>query len=109
MVHLENDATEWMQCGVNYIERFKNADGSFRVCFLSKLGRLVLVIPHSNAGEEHVFNLMKQNKTPTRSSLSTNVISSKMKLANGNSCIKWNPPKNLLATKPYNDAQKTKF
>ena len=85
--------------------------------FPSKLARLVLVIPHSNAGEERVFNLIKQNRTPTRSSLSTNgTLSSilQVKLANGDSCIKWNPPEDLLksakkATKTYNDAHKTKL
>ena len=100
-----------------YIAYITNTDGSFRFCFVRKLVRLVLVIPHCNAGEERVFNLIKQNKTPTQSSFSTNgTLSSiiQVKLANGNSCIKWNPPEDLLksakeATKTYNDAYKTKL
>ena len=99
-----------------YIASIKNADGSLRFWLLSKLARLILVIPHNNAGEERVFNLIKQNRTPTRSSLSTNgSLSSiiQVKLANGDSCIQQNPPDSLLksakkATKAYNDAHKTR-
>ena len=39
-----------------YIASIKNADGSLRFWLLSKLARLILVIPHSNAGEERIFN-----------------------------------------------------
>ncbi len=75
---------------------------------------MVLIIPHSNAGEERVFNLIKQNRTPTRSSLDVNgTLSSiiQVKLANQDSCIAWDPPKELLksakgATKQYNDMHK---
>lgn len=37
---------------------------------LSRVARLVLIMPPINAGEERVFSLFKQNKTPPRSSLS---------------------------------------
>ena len=36
------------------------------------ISKLVLVLPHSNAGEERVFSLIQQNKTPNHSSLNTN-------------------------------------
>jgi hypothetical protein len=36
---------------------------------LSAIARLVLTLPHSNAGEERVFSLVRLNKTPYRSCL----------------------------------------
>ena len=36
---------------------------------LSKVAKLVLTLPHLNAGEERVFSLVRLNKTPYRSSL----------------------------------------
>ena len=92
----------------------KNVDSSPRFQLLSEVGRLVLVIPHSNAGEERVFSLIRQNKTPDRSSLDANGTLSSMiqiKLANSDPCTKWEPSKDLLkaakgATKQYNDMHK---
>ena len=60
---------------------------------------LILCIPHSNAGEERVFNLIKLNKTPTQSCLDPNGTLSSIvtiKLANGDSCYSWEPLKNVL-------------
>lgn len=96
------------------ISDLKNCDASYRFQYLSRVAKLVLVIPHSNAGEERVFNLIKQNKTPTRSSLHANgTLSSivQVKLGNKDSCIAWEPPKEMLksakgATKHYNDMHK---
>lgn len=95
----------------SYLMGLKNTDSSLTFPLLSKVARLVLVIPHSNAGEERVFSLIKQNKTPIRSSLGINGTLSSMiqvKLANSATCIKWEPTKELLtaakkATKQYND------
>ena len=92
----------------------KNVDSSQRFEMLSTVARLVLVIPHSNAGEERVFSLIKQNKTPGRSSLEANgTLSSiiQVKLANTDSCVLWEPPKDLLkaaktATVQYNKMHK---
>ena len=53
-----------------HIAALKNIYGSHRFELLWKVAKLlVLVIPHSNAGEERVFNIIRQNKTPTRSCL----------------------------------------
>ena len=97
-----------------YISDVRNCDASRRFRYLSKVAKLILIIPHSNAGEERVFNLIKQNKTPTRSSLCVNgTLSSiiQVKLANKDSCVVWEPPKELLrsakgATKQYNNMHK---
>ena len=79
-----------------------------------KCGQIGFGNPHINAGEERVFSLIKQNKTPIRSSLNANgTLSSiiQIKLANTDSCIKWKPSKDLLkaaktATKQYNTMHK---
>ena len=55
-----------------YLSGVKIVDSSLRFELLSSVARLVLVIPHSNAGEERVFSLIKQNRTPIRSSLNAN-------------------------------------
>lgn len=92
-----------------YLSGMKNLDGSLKFGLLSSVAKLVLVIPHSNAGEERVFSLIKQNKTPSRSSLHVNGTLSSMiqvKLANTDPCVKWEPSKDVLkaaksATKQY--------
>lgn len=98
-----------------HLSSIQNVDCSLRFKYLSAVAKLVLVIPHSNAGEERVFSLIKQNKTHTRSSLDNDgTLSSiiQVKLANCGPCIKWEPPKELLkaskrATKQYNDLHKS--
>ena len=58
---------------------------------------MVLVIPHSNTGENIFLNKIQQ--TPGRSSVSINGTLSSMiqvKLANTSTCVKWEPPKVLL-------------
>ena len=84
-----------------YISTMRNAaDHSLQFEQLSKIAKLVLTIPHSNAGEERVFSLIKQNKTSTRSSLNNNgTLQSiiQLKLANNDTCIKWKPTKPLLS------------
>ena len=97
-----------------YLAEMKNCDGSLKFQSLSKVAKMVLIIPHSNAGEERVFNLIKQNKTPARSCLDVNgTLSSiiQVKLANRDTCIAWEPPSELLksakhATKQYNQMHK---
>ena len=97
-----------------YLSGIKNVDSSLRFELLSSVARLVLVIPHSNAGKEGVLSLIKQNRTSIRSSLNANGTLSSMiqiKLANTDSCIEWEPSKDLLkaaktATKQYNTMHK---
>ena len=97
-----------------YLSGVKIVDSSLRFELLSSVAKLVLVIPHSNAGEERVFSLIKQNRTPIRSSPNANGTLSSMiqiKVANTDSCIKWEPSKDLLkaaktATKQYNTMHK---
>lgn len=113
----ENDIKHYrMDVIWGYIDRLKRADNSPQFRLLCKVARLVLIIPHSNAGEERVFSLIKQNKTPVRSSLNANgTLSSliQVKLANSTPCIAWEPPTDLLkasktATMTYNKAHSSK-
>ena len=113
-----DDKVEYFRMDViwAYLMGLKNIDGFLTFSLLSQAARVVLVIPHSNAGEECVFSLIKHNKTPGCSSLGINGTLSSMiqiKLANTSTCVKWDPPKALLtaakkATKQYNDMHKTK-
>ena len=99
----------------SHLAEMKNVDQSYRFKYLSMISKLVLVLPHSNAGEERVFSLIRQNKTPNRSSLNTNgTLSSMMqvKLANMQTCHKWEPSTDLMkaskkATTQYNQAHST--
>ena len=53
-----------------YLSTMKAADGEFLFKRLFKVAKLILVLPHSNAGKERVFSMVRKNKTPFRSSLS---------------------------------------
>ena len=89
-----------------YISSMKLADHSLKFRRLCKVAKTVLILPHSNAGEERVFSI-KKNKTPFRGSLAVNgTLSSLMtiKLAN---CHQFEPPTEVLtsakkATRNYN-------
>ena len=52
-----------------YLMGLKNNGIILAFELLSKVAKVVLVIPCSNAGEERVFSLIKQNKTPIRSTV----------------------------------------
>lgn len=53
-----------------FISLMKTPDGcKLRFPHLSRIARLILLLPHSNAGEARVFSLIHLNKTPYRSSL----------------------------------------
>ena len=47
----------------------KNVDGSYRFEKLSKISRLILTVPHSNAEEERIFSMARKNKTCFRPNL----------------------------------------
>lgn len=40
-----------------------------RFRYLVNVAELVLVLPHSNAGEERLFSMVRKNKTDSRSAL----------------------------------------
>ena len=95
----------------NFLASMKSADGCRpRYPNLAKVAKLVLVLPHSNAGEERLFSLVRLNKTSYRSAVSLDgtlpsIMTVKTHLSD--SSTKFDPPKELLekakkATKQYN-------
>jgi hypothetical protein len=89
-----------------------------RFRYLQKVGELVLVLPHSNAGEERLFSMVRKNKTDSRSSLKldgtlSNLLAMKLQYPESSvPCFRWNPDEVLLtdskkAAKAYNDEHKS--
>ena len=82
-----------------------------RFCHLQNVAELVVVLPHSNAGEERLFSMVRKNKTDSRSSLKlegtlSNLLAMKLQYPE-DTCIKFNPDENLIsaskkAAKEYN-------
>lgn len=84
----------------HYISNLRGGDGCDRFNRLSKVAKLVLVIPHSNAGEERVFTMVKKNKTPFRPSLSLDKTLSGLltvKLAINELCHKFEPDASVIS------------
>lgn len=79
---------------------------------LSKVAKLVLVLPHSNASEERVFSLVRLNKTSYRSCLALEGTLSSIltiKMHSPEPCFNFNPSNGMLtkakkATLEYNRA-----
>lgn len=100
-----------------YLGKKKSSDGcGLRFANLAKVAEIVLVIPHSNAGEERVFSLIRLNRTSYRSSLSLDGTLSSIltvKMHNPEPCHKFEPPRCMLesakkATRLYNQQKKKK-
>ena len=87
-----------------------------RFQLLAEVAQLVLTLPHSNADEETVFSLIRQNKTDARSSLSLDCTLSSLipvKMATPEPCHRFEPPASLIArlkkvTAEYNAQHKKK-
>ena len=90
-----------------------------RFKLLPQVASLVLVLPHSNAGLERLFIVLRTNKTDMRPSLKLDGTLSSIlttKIYNPESldlCYKWRPDKDLLdlskkATIAYNNEQTQK-
>ena len=114
--HNDNDSCHhrmdivWSELG-----KKKFPDGTFKFSRLSKVAKLVLVIPNSNAEEERVFSMVTKNKTAFRPNLKLDgTLCSILQIKLGNSdgpepCYKYEPLKAILktaktATMAYNRA-----
>ena len=75
---------------------------SKRFPHLAKVAELVLVLPHSNAGEERLFSIVRKNKTESRASLKldgtlSNLLAMKLQYPEQVvPCFKWVPDDRLL-------------
>ena len=113
--HNDNDSCHhrmdivWSELGKKF------PDGTFQFSHLSKVAKLVLVIPNSNAEEERVFSMVTKNKTAFRPNLKLDgTLCSILQIKLGNSdgpepCYKYEPLKAILktaktATMAYNRA-----
>ena len=88
-----------------------------RFRYLPKMAELVLILPHSNAGEKGLFIMVRKNKTDSMSLMKldgtlSNSLSIKLHYPETTTpCHKWNPGEAILknskkATRTYNDEHK---
>ena len=108
VTHYRADVLWW------YIGNMKQPGTSVkRFRYLSKIAEAVLIIPHSNAEEEHLFSIVRKNKTESPSSLKldgtlSSILAMKCSYPESNTpCYKWIPDDELLtsskkATATYN-------
>ena len=80
--------------------QLKAVDNSFRFPRLSKVAKLVLTIPHSNAQEERLFSMVRKNKTAFRPSLDpkgtlSSILAIKLAAREPAHCFE--PPKEVLS------------
>ncbi|KAL5477399.1 hypothetical protein EMCRGX_G002180 [Ephydatia muelleri] len=94
----------------HHLSSLKAPDGNPRFNRLSKIAKVVLVIPHSNAQEERIFSMVRKNKTCFRPNLDPKGTLSSIltvKLATKQECHQYEPTKEVLnkaksATWEYN-------
>ena len=83
----------------NFLSTMKSGDGRKKFSRLSKIAKLILVIPHSNAEEERVFSMVRKNKTPFRPNLDIERTLSSLltvKLATNEPCHAYTPPDTVI-------------
>lgn len=91
-----------------YLSSLKLTNGTLKFGRISKVAKIVLVLPHSNAGEERVFSLVRKNKTSSRPSLKVDgTLASLLTIKMSLNQTSFEPPKELLksakkATSNYN-------
>ena len=108
IVHYREDILLW------YISQMVIPESSARrFCHLQKVTEVVVLLPHSNAGEERLFSMVPKNKTDSRPSIKlegtfSNSLAMKLQYREETSpCFKFNPDENLVssakqAAKEYN-------
>ena len=96
------------------VSKLKTAGGSVRFPVLSRLMKILLVIPHSNAASERTFFMLRNIDTMHRSDLQQDTICALLscKLNSDACCYDFQWPDELLhqckqATLQYNDMHKT--
>ena len=83
----------------HHLSKVKGGDGRLTFPRLSKVSKLVLTIPQSNAGEERVFSMVRKNKTPFRPNLGLDKTLPSLltiKLATEEPCHKYSPPPKVV-------------
>ena len=102
LVKPEGDGQPYSRIDViwGYLSTMKAGDNcSLRFPQLSSIAKLVLTLPHSNAGEERVFSLVRLNKTPYRSCLNLDGTLSSIltvKMQDLEPCFTYEPPEQMI-------------
>uniref|UniRef100_H2ZWF1 HAT C-terminal dimerisation domain-containing protein n=1 Tax=Latimeria chalumnae TaxID=7897 RepID=H2ZWF1_LATCH len=100
---LEDDSTYFrMDVIWGHLSSLKMADGSLKFGRISKAAKTVLVLLHSNAGEERVFSMVRKTKSPFRSSFKIDGTLASLitiKLANQEPCYNFESAKVLTKAK----------
>ena len=81
------------------LSTLKSSDGRNVFKRLSKVAKLVLLIPHSNADEERIFSMVRKNKTQFRPSLGLHKTLHSIltvKLATEEPCFKFEPDRTVV-------------
>ena len=83
----------------HHLANLKGGDGRLTFPRLSKVAKLVLTLPHSNAGEERVFSIIRKNKTSFHPNLSLDTTLPSLltvKLATHEPCFKTEPAEEVV-------------
>ena len=117
IVHQKEEVSYYRMDTVwHHIATMRAPDNTLRFARLSRIAKLTLVIPHSNAQEERVFSMVRKNKTAFRPSLDPKGTLSSIltiKLASTEPAHSFEPAKEVLkkaksATWEYNKAHSKK-
>ena len=83
---MKDDKNQYYRVNIllGYISEIKDCNEKHRYGILFKLGKLVLVLPNSNASEEKVISMVRINKTTFRASLVFNTLGSILRVKSSN-------------------------
>ena len=82
-----------------YLSSLKLGNGRHNFSGIKDVAKTVLILPHSNAGEERVFSLIRKNKTAFRPSLQVDgTLASLLTIKMANKESSFEPPADLLSS-----------
>ena len=83
-----------------FLAKAKHANGQEWLPLFGKVARLVVTIPHSNAGEERIFSMIRKNRSesrlwPNAETTLASITMTKLAITQG-TVLKFEPTKELL-------------
>lgn len=83
---MKDDKNQYYRVNIllGYISEIKDCNEKYRYGILFKLGKLVLVLPNSNASEEKVISMVRINKITFRASVVFNTLGSILRVKSSN-------------------------
>ena len=96
----EEETASFFRMDVNWahISSMKLTDENLKFGRLCKVAKTVLILLHSNAGEERVFSMIRKNKTPFCGSLAVNGMLSSLMTIKFANCHQFGPPVEVLTS-----------